>query len=333
MRRRENEQVKRARAAAFSAVAAVVLLAPRAQGQEQAATAEALFREARQLVAQGHYAEACPKFAASQRLDPGYGTLYNLGECLVHQGKTASAWAAFQEAAALAQTSGQADRQAKAARAATALEGKLQRIVVSVAAPPPGVVVRRGGVVIDAAAWGSALPVDPGKHRIEASAPGKKDYALEIESGGPGTVVKVEIPRLQDLPPTLPAKVAPPPAAPDGAASRRVAAYVLGGVGVAGMVAGAVLGASAKSQWNEAQSHECRTSTLCSQRGVDLVNGAKAAATGANVGWIAGGALAAAGVVLLLTALPQGPKKTTGQLVVAPILEPRRGGLSVQGSF
>jgi hypothetical protein len=74
---------------AWSIAATVALSAPLAEGQEQAATAEALFREARELSAQGHYAEACPKFAASQKLDPGYGTVYNLGECLSREGKIA----------------------------------------------------------------------------------------------------------------------------------------------------------------------------------------------------------------------------------------------------
>src|SRR5277367_3532955 len=78
---------------AWSLAVALSLSAPLALGQEQAATAEALFRQARDLAGKGNYAAACPKFAASQRLDPGYGTLYNLGECLALEGKTASAWA------------------------------------------------------------------------------------------------------------------------------------------------------------------------------------------------------------------------------------------------
>ena len=319
---------------AWSIAATLALSAPLASAQDQAATAEALFREARELSAHGQYAEACPKFAASQKLDPGYGTLYNLGECLTHEGKTASAWAAFHEAAALAKSAGQADREAKAARSIAALESKLERIIISVAAPPPGLVVKRSGITIDAAAWGSALPVDPGKHLIEASAPGKKPFSIEVTTAGPSKPVTVEIPALVDAPVEPTSIAAPPPVAPpaDSGASRRVAAYVTGGVGVAGIVIGAVMGSMAKSKWNEAQTQHCRTSTLCDADGVSLVSSAQSGATVSTISFIAGGTLLATGVVLFATALPKSPAKT-GRLVLSPVLDPTQGGLLLRGSF
>src|SRR2546430_16366957 len=75
------------------------------------AAAQALFTEAKQLMAQGKYAEACPKFDESQRLDPGMGTLFHVGDCDEHLGKTASAWAAFLEVAAQAKAAGQPARE------------------------------------------------------------------------------------------------------------------------------------------------------------------------------------------------------------------------------
>jgi hypothetical protein len=335
MKRRGSNPVTGSVAAVVAAVIAVTFPASLACGQEQAATAEALFREARELSAHGDYAGACPKFAASQRLDPGYGTLYNLGECLAHQGKTASAWAAFQEAASLAKTAGQTEREAKATRAAGALEANLERMIIVIKAPPPGLMVKRGGVVIDAAAWGSPLPVDPGKHLLEASAPGKVPFSLEVASGGPGKAITVEIPPLADVPVPAPAAPAAPPATPassDGAPSRRIAAYLTGGAGVVGVVVGAIMGSSAKSKWNEAETQDCKTSTLCNQTGVDLVSSAKTAATVSDVGFIAGGALVATSVILLVTALPTRPR-TTGRLMLSPAVDPKRGELLLRGSF
>ncbi len=320
---------------AVAVAAAVTLAAPLALGQEQAATAEALFREARELAAHGDFAAACPKFAASERLDPGYGTLYNLGECLVHEGKTASAWATFEEAAALARTAGQTEREAKAKRASGELTARLVKMIIVVKAPPPGLVVKRRGVTIDAAAFGSALPVDPGKHLIEATAPGKKPFSIEVDSGAPGTPTTIEIPPLADAPVDAPHPA--PVATPDGAASRRVAGYVTGGFGVVFVAVGAITGSIARSKWNEAQTQHCPTSNVCDQTGVDLVSNAKTAATVSDVGFIAGGALVATGVLLITTALPKA-KQAMGGLVLSPVVGAShdgspRAGLRVGGSF
>src|ERR1019366_5157952 len=54
--------------------------------------AEALFEEGRSLVAAGKYAEACPKFADSERLGPSVATLLNLAKCWGRGGRTAPAW-------------------------------------------------------------------------------------------------------------------------------------------------------------------------------------------------------------------------------------------------
>src|ERR1700735_1999583 len=79
-------------------------------------TAEALFEEARSLVAAGKYAEACPKFADSERLGPSVATLLNLANCWEKAGHTATAWATYREAASAANAAGRKDYLATAQR-------------------------------------------------------------------------------------------------------------------------------------------------------------------------------------------------------------------------
>src|SRR5262245_65102433 len=95
-------------------------------------TAEALFAEGRRLMAAGKYARACPKLEASQKLDPGVGTLLNLADCYEKNGQTASAWAQFVEAASEARRLGDARREQAANARADALEPRLGRLTIAV---------------------------------------------------------------------------------------------------------------------------------------------------------------------------------------------------------
>ncbi len=286
------------------------------------AAAEALFNQGKDLMGKQEYAEACKKFDASQKLDPAVGTLLFLGECNEKLGRTASAWAAFSEAASLAETTNDQKRKQIASVRVSALEPQVSKLQVNVlGADPAGVTVRRDGVELPRASWGVALPVDAGEHTIEATAAGKQPFKKTVAVSDGGQVISLDVPELQDLAAAAPAPVdpAPQPApqpppdtpAPEGGTSPLlVTGIIVGGVGVIGLVIGGVFGAAAASK-NDESLGRCRTEQLCTPEGLALREDAQDQATIATVAFIAGGVLAAAGVTMMILA-PSGDGDMAG---------------------
>lgn len=316
--------------------------AARADEADDTAAAEVAFREANRLMDAGKIAEACPKLAASHRLDPSYGAVYNLGTCYEALGKTASAWAAFTEAAARARKSRETERHDKAARSAAALEPKLVKLRVTVRSRPAGLVVKRSGAAIDPALWESEIPVDPGSYTLTASAPGKQSWSRTVTLATPGKTSFVEVPPLlesvaiKSVPP-LPLVIARPasPEAPAhrGMSAQRAMALGAGGVGVAGVTVGVVFAVVATSIWDQARQGHCDQANVCDERGLALHGDARTMSHVSTAGFIAGGVGLAAGVTLWLTAPDARDAKTRQSLRVAPLTFATGGGLMLTGSI
>ena len=323
-------------------LALVVVMVPaiaRAQSASDQAAATALFKQGRDLMAAGRYADACPKLAESQRLDPGAGTLLNLATCYEKNGQIASAWTTYQDAASAAQRAGEAER-VKAARAkVAALEPTLPTltIVVPAAADRPDLEIRRDGALVGRAAWGAPIPVDPGPHPLDASAPGKTPWHGQAQVGGAGAKVSIEIPPLADAAATPPPSPTPAPAPapppdsttpPSSGSTQRLLGLVSGGVGIVGIGVGSVFGAIAMGKNNSASGH-CN-GTVCDAPTVSTLNDARTDATVSTVAFAAGGVLLAAGVVLYLTA-PRGAP--SAGLVLSPGAGGSVAGLTLQGGW
>ncbi|HEU4407671.1 MAG TPA: hypothetical protein VFS43_20570 [Polyangiaceae bacterium] len=169
--------------------------------------AATLFQEGRQLMAEGKLDVACAKFEQSHRLDPGGGTVLNLATCREKQGKTATAWAAYREAVSLARRDGRPDREALGLEGIARLEPQLSRLTVSVTGRAPGLAVTLDGVAIGEVAYGTPLPVDPGEHRLQASAAGYLPWQGALVIGPSADQKEVVVPPLRPAPP-------PPPPAP-----------------------------------------------------------------------------------------------------------------------
>ena len=315
-----------------------------------AAAAESLYDEGKRLETKGDFASACPKFAASQQLDPAAGTLLHLANCYEKTKKNASAWATYLDAASAAHAQNRADWEKAARGKAAALEPKLARVSIVVTEPAPGLVIKRDDIEVAAASYTVPIPVDQGSHKFTAEAPKKKPFTTNVDVSSDGVSVEVKIPKLEDVPqdPTPPppqsatkdpATTAPtsvPATREDPGATRRTIGYVVGGVGIVGLGVGGVTGFMAMSA-NSDSKKLCPSAGACSsQAGVDDNNNAKTYGLVSTIGFIAGGALLAGGAVLVLTA-PSSPEKKTAEnprfVAVAPSFGPGFQGVSLGGKF
>jgi tetratricopeptide (TPR) repeat protein len=275
---------------------------------EQRAAAQVLFDDARQLMTDKRYAEAGAKLEESLRLDPALGTLLNLAECQSQLGKTASAWANFQDGAFQAKSRGDTKREALARAKAAALEPRLSTLKVNAA---PGAEIRRDGALIAASALTSALPVDPGEHVISASAPGKKVWQTRVVVKDGADRVVLDVPALE-----------PDPAAA-AAGARRIGGTVLLVAGAGGLVTSAVFTGLAKSKYNDSLANGCNANNGCNQVGFDLRNEARARGNVATAALIAGGVVAAGGLGLVLSALPRKPAPSGAAAGLTVDIDPR----------
>jgi hypothetical protein len=311
------------------------------------AAAQALFDQGRHLVDEGNYAEACPKFEASQRLDPGTGTLLNLAACNEHLGKIATAWTEFNEALSLAIRDGRRDRMVFAREHIANIEPQLPRLTLSVRAPgTEGLSVTIDGAALGKAAWDVKAPIDPGGHTIIATAPGKLPFRATVKLA-PAETRTVEVPALDDDPDAAARRVAttsglasepaPPPAPPGSPrppepkanATRRLAGEIVLGAGAAGLAIGAYFGLQAMSKWSDANANCPRD--VCSSRGESLTQDARNAARGADVALGIGVAAVGAGVVLVLTSGSAQSSQPTIGASLTP--QPHGGGLALHGAF
>jgi tetratricopeptide (TPR) repeat protein len=303
------------------------------------AAAEALFNQGRELMSAGKLAEACPKFEASQQLDPGLGTMLNLAECYEKTGRTASAWAEYREAISLARAAGSKVRQDLATERAQALQERLSTLTIRAMTGDGAsaeLEVRRDGVPVQPAELGAPIPVDPGEHTIEARAPGKQPWSSKVHVGADSAKVQVDIPPLAPAgasspTPTEPSRASatlatsmPPADSPSSGSAQRTAGIVAGGAGIVGLGLGAFFGLQASGKWSDAKDR-CRSGTFeCSREALALRTSAQSRANVSTVAFIAGGALLAAGVVLYFTAPSQ---KTSVALALGP------SSAFVQGTF
>jgi hypothetical protein len=196
----------------------------------------------------------------------------------------------------------------------TLLKGRVPSLLIQVVGPNAQKVTVDGAEVNS----GDAVPTDPGRHVVRATAEGFTPAEANVDAREGGTAtVKLELQPIA-------AAVEPPPP-PMTTSPRRTVGFIALGFGGAGLAFGGVMGAAAigkhSTLTDECQNGHCATA----KAGNDLTS-YHHVGTLSTIGFIAGGALAAAGIVLIVTAPKAAPVSDASLSLTS-------NGLSFAGRF
>ncbi len=197
--------------------------------------ARELFREATKDVDAGHVEAALGKFKRVAAVKETAAVRFNIARCEESLGKLGTALADFETAAQEASADPKSGDVGKMARdRATEIRPRVPRLTLSAPKPTADLVVKVDGESQLNATLGVALPVDPGRHTIEAGSNGASfKKVVELREGQAETVL-IEFALAAGTPPPPRAPDAPPSAPePDQttAPPNRTPAYIVLGVG------------------------------------------------------------------------------------------------------
>lgn len=297
-------------------------LASTAHAQETVTSprAQELFDQGLAAARAGNLAKACPLFRASHDAEPRTGTLLNLANCYEKNWQTASAWAAYREAEALAGRENRPELAEQAKQKRTVLEPRLVRLTVKVPKKVSGLVVKHDGVAFADAELNLAMPLDPGEHLISAEAPGYERWEQRVLISNKSR--DVSVPELQR------------PKAPSWWTTGRKVGVGVGAAGVVALATGTVLGLVANGKYQAAKDTCQSGTTECAEGASADADSARSMATPATVLFVAGAAMAVGGGALILFSKPKRQEPARAALVPTRVaLDVSPGWLGLSGQF
>lgn len=319
-----------------AALLSAIALATAAQAQSTtAAAADALFRRAREDLKAGRTAEACARFAESQKLEPSAGALLNLAECSAREGHLALALTRVEEAVRMLPPGDKRLAFATARRAA--LDARTPKVTLEhgeALGADTSVAIDR--TPLGASVVGVPLPLDPGKHDVTLRDRGVvRTRTFELREGQRLTISlhtlgeaseRAGEPSRSDSTTVQPS----PAAARRPADGKRIVGFGALGLAVAGVATGIVGGLAATGAASDVGSR-CPDRACASQADLDGANADLGRArTWAAVSYVGYGVgLASAGVAAWALLTPS----TSREVAVSPSLAPGAAGASLVGRF
>lgn len=208
----------------------------------------------------------------------------------------------------------------------TDLEARVASSIIVEAVDESGAAMTDVTVSLDGVLWldhldGSAQSISKGPHTLEVTAEGAapQKKSIVVQLGQKNRRIRVVI-----------TKSTPPPEPSDDVHS--IGPWIMGGVGVGALVAGAVTGGLVIHDYGVMRDNCDEDRGECSQEGLDAADRGQVLGPVTTSLLVAGGALVAGGIVWLLVA-PANDERSTTSWYLAPAVSQHETGLFVRGSW
>lgn len=310
-----------------------------ADEDEQKLRAQTLFGEGRKEIDKGDYSAGCPKVRESLTLFTVANSLFTVAQCDEHEGKIAAALEHWERGLALVDAK---DPRAKIAKERIeALDVQVPRVHVVIPPTSASVTVLLDGAELAPTMLATFVRVEPGKHVFIVRAPGRQDATRElklaekertefvatlgtpVETGSSSKGAEVKPP-----PPSVTAVSPPPPATNP----RRTVGFVVGGVGVLGLIGAGITSAIVPGVDTDLAEFDkgCADGVCDWSVRPDMVDKYKTLITANTVLYGVGIAGVAAGMIIILTA----PRtKKPADAVLVPLNVNGGYGIGLSGRF
>ncbi|HKQ71798.1 MAG TPA: hypothetical protein VJT73_20785 [Polyangiaceae bacterium] len=228
--------------------------------------------------------------------------------CLQQLGKNVDAYKAMSQTVreASQREGGKYEQTREAAQEELAvLNVKVGKLVVTLPDVPPGLVVNVDGTKVDERDLGGSIVLEPGSHKVEATATGLAPVVRDVQlDGGETRTVTIAFAKDQS-------RIVEGEAPSSPGHSMRVASYAAVGVGAAGLGIFAVAGLLVRSKYGSLES-ACGTAPCTDPKYQGDIDAGKSLQTVANVGLVVGVVALAAGGTLFFMSSKNTPPKVSG---------------------
>jgi Tetratricopeptide repeat len=311
---------------------------PSRNSEPQERTALRLGHDGLKLFEAQRFNEAHAQFAAAERLAHSPVFLLYMARCRYKTGKLLEARALLARVSAepVPEDAPEAWRRAVSdARAEhSSLLERVPKVRIALEGGSGAIAVRVDGKVVSAADLERSLELDPGAHWVSARDADGHEVTRTFDLKERQGEARIELAIAQSA-------ASKPEAGVSGGVARverssgpwRTVGFVLLGVGALGLGAGATAGIVAKNKTDEIEKN-CIDGHCLVTDGDKQVD-AKRWADASTIGFIAGGVVVAAGVVLVIVDPGAGPRNATGQasLTEGAALRLGLGSIAVRGRF